>query len=91
MSDMRFNASENRYERDFDGHTAYANIRKIDDVLYIDYVFAPPELRGTGAAGKLMSDLMAVVKDEGWKVKPICGYAASWLRKHEKEYDHLTM
>ena len=91
MGDFKFNENQNRYEKDFDGHIAYANVRKIDNVLYLDYVFAPPELRGTGAAGKLMSDIMAAVKEDGLTAKPICGYAVSWLRRHKSEYGDITI
>lgn len=90
MGNIEFNDTENRYEKNVDGHIVYANIRKLDGVLYIDYVYAPSELRGKGAAGDFMRDLMAVVKDEKLKAKPICGYAVSWLRRHEDEYADMT-
>lgn len=83
---ITFNPEKSRYEQMVGGAMVIANIRKIDGVLYIDFVEAPPELRGTGAAGRFMEGLMEIVRDEGLKAKPICGYAASWLRKHEAEY-----
>lgn len=83
-----YNPDLSRYELHQDGHTAYANVRRADGVLYIDYVEAPPALRGTGAAGNLMRALMDQVKGEGVisTVQPVCGYAASWLQKHKEEY-----
>ena len=47
------------------------------------------KLRGKGAAGECMSKLMDVVRAEKLKAVPICGYAASWLRRHSK-YQHLV-
>ncbi len=90
MIDLHYNKAESRYEKDFDGHSVYATTREVDGVLYIDYVFAPPELRGSGAAGQFMEALMAEVKNKGFKAKPICGYAVSWLRRHD-EYTPITL
>jgi predicted GNAT family acetyltransferase len=73
-----------RYEMDEAGATSYADYRLTGERLYVDYVFSPPELRGTGAAGRLMAALSADARDKGLKITPICGYAAAWLkRSHE--------
>jgi len=74
-----YNEAENRYEMPFGNLVVYANVRKDRNMLYIDYVFAPQELRGKGAAGEFMSKLMNVVRAEKMKALPLCGYAASWL------------
>jgi predicted GNAT family acetyltransferase len=87
---VTYNEGENRYEMAVDGHTVYANVRKDKDTLYIDYVFAPPELRGKGAAGQFMEGLMEIVRTEKMKAVPICGYAASWLQRHSG-YNDLTL
>ncbi|WP_430424461.1 GNAT family N-acetyltransferase [Phenylobacterium sp.] len=70
-----------RYEMDEAGHTSYADYRKTGDRLYIDYVFSPVPLRGSGASGRLMAALSAEARDQGLKITPICGYAAAWLRR----------
>lgn len=79
MSELRDTGE--RYELDEAGETAYANYRLQGDRLYIDYVFSPPALRGTGASGRLMAALSQDAVDKGRKVTPICGYAATWLRR----------
>jgi predicted GNAT family acetyltransferase len=83
------NADMSRFEYEQDGHTAFANYRKKNGVLHIDYVEAPEALRGTGAAGKLMSDVMDTARREKLKVIPLCGYAASWIKRHEEYADLL--
>jgi predicted GNAT family acetyltransferase len=80
---LTYNETEQRYEMLFGHLMVYANVRKEKHTLYIDYVFSPLELRGKGAAGEFMHQLMEVVRAENLKVVPICGYAASWLRRHE--------
>ncbi len=86
MNDVfKNNDASKRYELMVGESVAFANYRLADGVLFIDYVEAPHELRGTGAAGRLMAHVMTEVKNKGWKVVPVCGYAAAWLNKH-KEY-----
>ena len=87
---VTYNVAEKRYEMPFGNLMVYANVRKDTNRLYIDYVFAPPELRGTGAAGQFMRELMDVVLTENLQVVPICGYAASWLRRHSDYHDLVS-
>lgn len=81
MSELRNNRERSRYEMDEQGLTSHADYRLTGDRLYVDYVFAPPALRGSGAAGRLMAALAADARDRGLKVTPICGYAAAWLKR----------
>lgn len=78
-----------RYEIVEDGQTVYADYRKQGERLYIDYVFSPMALRGTGASGRLMTSVAQTARDEGLKITPICGYAAAWLRR-SKEFSDLV-
>lgn len=84
------NQKQNRFEYHVENDVVFANYRKEGDKLYIDYVEAPVQLRGSGAAGKLMQYVMDTARENHFKeVIPICGYAASWLRRHP-EYNDLT-
>ena len=70
-----------RYEMDEGGLTSYADYRREGGRLYVDYVFAPPDLRGTGASGRLMQALAEDARAKGLRITPICGYASAWLRR----------
>ncbi len=70
-----------RYELDEQGETSYADYRLDGARLYIDYVFSPPALRGTGASGRLMTALAQDARAKGRTITPICGYAAAWLKR----------
>jgi predicted GNAT family acetyltransferase len=84
MAELRINYDRCRYEMDEQGLTSYADYRLQGERLFIDYVFAPPALRGTGASGRLMQALAADARERGLRITPICGYAAAWLRRsHE--------
>lgn len=89
MNDLRDNAEASRYELDVDGQTVFANYRRDGDVLTILWVEAPPALRGTGAASRLMSLLGEEARRRGWRIVPRCGYAAAWLRG-SKQYRDLV-
>jgi uncharacterized protein len=87
---VTYNEAEKRYEMPFGNLVVYANVRKDKNTLYIDYVFAPQGLRGKGAAGEFMSNLMDVVRTEKLKAVPVCGYAASWLGQHSEYQDLIS-
>ncbi|MDP3493778.1 MAG: GNAT family N-acetyltransferase [Hyphomonadaceae bacterium] len=89
MSDLRDNTEASQYELDVNGETAFARYRKEDGVLTILWVEAPPALRGTGAAGKLMGLVAEEATRNKWRVVPVCGYAAAWLRG-SKQYRELV-
>lgn len=90
MTQVTDNTSAGRYEMIEADHLSYADYRLQGDRLIIDYVFAPPELRGTGAAGRLMEGVAADARARALKITPLCGYAAAWLRRHAEFADLLT-
>lgn len=79
---VRDNASRHRYELEIDGQVVFCTYRRDGQTLVIPHVEAPPALRGTGAAGRLMTGVMQIARAENLKVVPVCGYAAAWLRRH---------
>lgn len=88
MAVVSYNSDFTKFEKSVDGHEVYADTRLSDDVLVIQYVYAAPALRGSGAASQFMEELMAIVEERGWQVRPVCGYAAQWLGRNSA-YDYL--
>ncbi len=84
------NADAKRFELAEDGKLAFADYSRDGDTLRIHYVEAAPELRGKGTAGRLMEAIAELAKQNNWRVVPICGYAASWMRRHGEYHDLLT-
>lgn len=72
------------------GLVAFANYQRRGSVLVIPHVEAPPPLRGTGAAGRLMAGLLALVRERGEKIVPTCSYAAAYMRQHNDQQDLLA-
>lgn len=90
MAQITDNRALSRFELVEKGHTAYADYGRDGDTLSIRYVFAPEALRGTGAAGRLMEGIAGEARGAGFKLRPICGYAVSWLRKHKEHHDLIA-
>lgn len=89
MTELRDNAAASQYEIDEGGQTVFARYRRGDGVLTILWVESPPELRGAGAAGRLMTLVSEEARRNNWRVVPVCGYAAAWLRG-SKQYRDLV-
>lgn len=90
MDALRDNTEAGQYELDIDGETVFARYRRESDVLTILWVETPPVLRGSGAAGRLMRLVAQEASDNRWRVVPVCGYAAAWLRR-SPEYRELVL
>jgi hypothetical protein len=84
------NAAKSRFELEEAGHVAFADYRRRDSVLVIPHVEAPPALRRTGAAGRLMAGMLAIVRQRGEKIVPTCSYAAAYMRQHKEQQDLLA-
>ena len=83
------NPERGRFELSVGGRVAFAQYTRQGSLLVIPYVEAPPALRGTGAAGRLMEGVMEIARAEGLKVRPLCGYAAAWIHRHRQYHDLL--
>jgi uncharacterized protein len=91
MSDpIRDNRERGRYELEIDGQIVFAKYRREGATLSILHVEAPPRLRGTGAAGRLMQGIVEIARATGAKIVPLCGYAASWIHRHREHHELLA-
>ena len=81
MTGLRDDAAARRLEMDEGGEVVFADYRRDGRRLIIDHVEAPAALRGTGAAGRFMEALAQYATSEGYRIVPMCGYAAAWLNR----------
>jgi uncharacterized protein len=84
------NEQRQRFELVEQGLTAFADYRRSGEVLVLPHVEAPPALRGTGAAGRLMEGVAEHARDKGLKLHPVCPYAVAWLRRHPEHEDLIA-
>ena len=82
MATIFDNTALSRFELEEEGELAFADYRLEDNLLILPHVEAEPALRGKGTAGRLMGGLLELAREKGWKVRPICGYAAAYIERH---------
>jgi predicted GNAT family acetyltransferase len=83
------NTALHRFELEERGLVAFANYRRLDKLVVIPHVEAPPPLRGTGTVGRLMAAIVEKARTDGFKVTPTCSYAVLWFRQHKNAQDVL--
>ena len=83
------NKDQSRFEREEGGLLAWAQCRIRDGKYLIPHVEAEPPLRGTGAAGRLMADIVEHARAEKLVIVPHCSYARIWFVRHPKAQDVL--
>ena len=60
---------------------------RIGDVVDITYTGTKRRHRGKGFAGSVTRHALDDIRAEGWKVRPSCGYTASYLDDHPEYAD----
>ena len=83
------NKQESRFEREENGLLAWASYRIRDGQYQIPHVEAEPPLRGTGAAGRLMQDIVEHARLHQLVIVPRCSYARAWFKRHSEAQDVL--
>jgi len=83
------NKDRSRFELEEDGHLAWAEYRIRNGKYLIPHVEADPALRGTGAAGRLMEQIVAHARTEKLIIVPRCSYALAWFERHPEAEDVL--
>ena len=90
MTAITDNTERRRFELEEQGQTAFADYRLNGDTVVLPHVEAPPALRGTGAAGRLMEGVVEHARDRELKLLPVCSYAVAWLRRHPEHGDLIA-
>lgn len=84
------NRERRRFELPVGDQVVFADYRRRPSEISITHVEAPVNLRGSGAAGRLMQGMLDQVRAEGLKVLPLCSYARAWMQRHP-EYEDLRL
>lgn len=58
--------------------------------MVILHTGVPPELGGRGIAAQLTEAALAAARENGWKVRPRCSYAAAYFKRHPEYNDLLA-
>jgi predicted GNAT family acetyltransferase len=83
------NTAEQRFELEENGLRAWAEYRIRDGKYVLPHVEADPALRGTGAAGRLMQQIVDHARANALVLEPRCSYARAWFQRHPEAQDVL--
>ena len=83
------NKEQSRFEREENCLLAWANYRIHNGQYQLPHVEADPPLRGTGAAGRLMQDIVDHARSHQLVIEPRCSYARAWFTRHPEAQDVL--
>jgi predicted GNAT family acetyltransferase len=76
-----------RWTVDLEGQRALLDYRLADGVLTIRHTEVPQALGGRGIAGRLVAAAFAWAREQGYRVRPACEYAAVWVQRHPGQAD----
>jgi predicted GNAT family acetyltransferase len=83
------NKEASRFEREENGLLVWAEYRVQGGKYLIPHVEAALPLRGTGAAGRLMQDIVELARAQELVIVPRCSYARAWFERHPDAQDVL--
>jgi uncharacterized protein len=86
---MTNDTEKNRFELVENGLTVFADYRHHDNRYVLNHVEADPALRGTGAAARLMTSIIAFARANHAKLTPRCAYAVEWFKSHPEDADTI--
>jgi len=84
------NKDRNRFETEINGLISKVNYTEENGVLLVTHTGVPKELSGQGIAAALTKTLLDYVRDNGYKVRPICPYTVAYIQKHPEYEDILA-
>ena len=83
--------ASHRFELRLDGElVGLADYTEHDGIVTIPHVETLPEHRGKGFAATLMAGIVEEVRAGGRSIRPICWYAAGYLRDRPDTHDLIA-
>ncbi|WP_028034746.1 GNAT family N-acetyltransferase [Chelativorans sp. J32] len=95
MSDLQIElqetGSKGRYVHAVDGEEAVMTFVRIGDKqVIIDHTEVPAHFRGQGVGEALVRRAVEDARNGGWKIRPLCPFAAAQFRRHSEWADVLA-
>lgn len=87
--DIRHDTDAQRFHTRVDGHEAEVEYELEGDVMLLTHTGVPQPIGGRGIAGDLVRAAFEHARREGLRVRPLCAYAAAWVKRHG-EYTDLV-
>jgi predicted GNAT family acetyltransferase len=71
-----------RFHATVQGHLCVCDYRLRDGVMHVTHTEVAPELEGRGIAALLVKAALAHAAAQDLKVRPLCSYVQSYMRRH---------
>jgi uncharacterized protein len=87
---VHHDAGAHRFTLEVEGLRAVLDYTVSGDVMSITHTGVPPAIGGRGIAGELMRAAIDAARTAGWRINPVCSYAADYLAKHPEQAQHVA-
>lgn len=85
------NGSHGAYRAIVEGHKAEMTCSRTGEhLIIIDHTAVPDALRGRGVGQALVARAVADAREGGFKIFPLCPFAAAQFRRHSEYGDVLS-
>ncbi|HXS20690.1 MAG TPA: GNAT family N-acetyltransferase [Steroidobacteraceae bacterium] len=92
MSDtVRDDSARRRYELEVGDASAFIDYMRDGGNVIMTHAEVPPALRGGGIGSALVKGALALVRERGEKVVPLCPFVAQYIRRHPETRDLLAL
>jgi hypothetical protein len=79
-----------RFTANVEGNRCVLDYHLANGVMSITHTGVPAQVGGRGIAAELTKFALDTARLAGWKVLPLCSYAAAYMRRHAK-YEDLRL
>jgi len=87
---VRHDAAARRYLLEIEGHTAFAEYRRVGEAVMFTHTEVPPALEGRGVGGALVAGAIDRVRRDGRQIIPLCPFVLAYMRRHPDTHDLLA-
>lgn len=87
---VEHDTARHRFVAVVDGHECVLDYVLQGQTMVITHTGVPQEVGGRGIAAALTETALSTARQQGWKVSPICAYAAAYMRRHSDTHDLLA-
>ena len=85
--EVRNNEAEGRFEATLGDAVAFTEYRLLKTGILFPHTEVPPAFEGRGVGGQLVRAAMAVARERGAYVLPVCTFVAGYIRRHPEFHD----
>jgi len=90
MTIVTHDSAQSRFTATVDGVLGVLDYQLHNGAMAIVHTGVPSQVGGRGIAADLTKVALDTARANGWKVRPLCSYAAVYVRRHP-EYNDLLV